>query len=97
MTHFNTTHESGETLKKFQVKSFSQEQLIFGLFKLHPDKKYTPSQVSIELYRELSGVPITSIRRAMTNLTYPGSLVKTNTKRPGPYGRPEYYWRLDNE
>ena len=64
---------------------------------MHPDKKYTPSQIAVELYKELSGVPLTSIRRAITNLTFPGSLVKTNVKTTGPYGRPEYYWRLDNE
>lgn len=37
---------------------------------------------------------LTSVRRAITNLTNARALVKLNEKRPGCYGRPELCWRL---
>jgi hypothetical protein len=97
MTHYNTTHETGDILNKFQRKASSQERIVFGFFKRHPHEMFSPSQVAVHLYRELKHTPITSIRRAITNLTYPGSLRKTNVKIQGPYGRPEYCWRLDHD
>ena len=39
-------------------------------------------------------VPLTSIRRALTNLTNAGELVKTDKQMKGMYGRPEHQWRL---
>jgi hypothetical protein len=39
-------------------------------------------------------VPITSIRRAMTNLTDAGFLEKTDHKRKGPKGKAEYIWKV---
>jgi len=38
--------------------------------------------------------PITSVRRALTNLTDAGDLVKTDKQVKGPYGRPEFIWKL---
>jgi len=55
---------------------------------------YTPSQVMNWLRDDLGNPPLTSIRRAMSNLSTRGLLVKTNKQHPGLYGRPEYYWKL---
>ena len=38
--------------------------------------------------------PLTSIRRAIHDLTDKGLLFKTDRKRHGLYGRPEYIWSL---
>jgi hypothetical protein len=37
-------------------------------------------------------VPITSIRRSLTNLTESGFLIKTDRQRIGAKGKPEYIW-----
>lgn len=39
-------------------------------------------------------IPITSIRRAMTNLTEKGYIFKTNHQRTSLYGKPEYIWEI---
>jgi predicted ArsR family transcriptional regulator len=51
----------------------------------------SPSQVHADILRTS---PLTSVRRSISNLTADGKLVKTERKVQGPYGRPEYVWRL---
>ena len=41
--------------------------------------------------------PITSIRRAMTNLTDDGMIVKTQKTVKGVYGKSEHLWALPNK
>ena len=91
-SHFNTTHESGAKLDDYEGKARSQEDLILGYFMLNYPHARSPSQVQERL--GLHYVPLTSIRRAMTNLTTRGKLEKTDQKVKGQYGRPEYCWRL---
>lgn len=89
-SHFNTTHETGRTLAQFEGKAASQEALLMALFRAYVSP-FSPS----EAHRMLrSRAPLTSIRRAMTNLTAQGLLVRTEQKASGPYGRPEFRWRL---
>ena len=38
--------------------------------------------------------PITSIRRAITDLTNEGKLVKTNSLKKGNYGKKCHCWKL---
>lgn len=87
-SHYNTTHETGETLERFERQASRQEDVILRWFRRHPGRLYTPSQIN----GLLPGAPITSIRRALTNLTKAGHLVKTGHKRSGDYGRPEHCW-----
>lgn len=57
----------------------------------------SPSQVHagmVGLAIVIKNTPLTSIRRAICDLTLDGHLVKTEHLRPGPYGKPEYMWRL---
>lgn len=92
MSYFNTTNESGTTLKNNVAKAKSQEEQIFefclecNVFK----NGITSSQIF-----GFIDYPITSIRRALTNLTKQGKLIKTNEKRIGMYGRSEYVWKLN--
>ena len=53
----------------------------------------TPFDVETALYSNTM-VPITSIRRAITNLTNDEKLVKTDNQKTGPYGKPSYCWKL---
>ena len=55
----------------------------------------TPFDVS-EIYNKLySNAPITSIRRAMTQLTKDNHLVMTEKKRNGIYNTPNHLWELN--
>ena len=96
MSYFNTTNESGTTLKNNVAKAKSQEVNLYNLIKRYDcfiECGITPSQA----YNIQVNYPITSIRRALTNLTKQGKLIKTNEKRIGMYGRSEYVWKLNEK
>lgn len=86
---YNTTHETGATLHQFRAAAERQEDVILRFFQAHPGELFTPSEINA---RVLPGAEITSVRRAMTNLTTWKRLVMTAVKRRGPRGRPETCW-----
>jgi hypothetical protein len=88
---FNTTNETGEELKESWRKVGDQEELIEEFFRVNSDKIFTPDEIQSTI-PGFVGTPITSIRRAMTNLTASGVLRKTNIKRLGRYGKKNYCW-----
>ena len=93
--HHNTTNETGQFLKALNIKADSQEDLILRCFKKYA-RPFTPWQIHyiFEKSSHVSSIEITSIRRALTNLTNAGALLKTTKKRKGPKGGNEYYWKL---
>lgn len=89
---YNTIHQTGEQLKENWANATRQERAIWAVFnRLPADVVLTPFEVL-----NLSGlnVPITSIRRAMTDLTKAGILEKTPIMKSGPYGKPSHSWAL---
>ena len=60
-------------------------------FLLHQGS-WTPNEVLN--YAFGNKIPITSVRRAMTDLTNDGKLIKTKFKRLGSFGRMVYTWTL---
>ena len=90
MAYYNTTRQKGEQLKVSWKKTKSQDDKVMEYF--YERGKGTPSEVWI--YFRDSNVPITSIRRSITNLTSSNLLSKTNNKKEGVYGRPEYVWEI---
>ena len=93
MTNFhNTNNESGIELTVSKTKAKYQDEVILEYFKLHPDKDFTPFEVQEAL--GLIATPITSIRRAMTNLTSANKLLKTDIQREGQYGKKNFCWKL---
>ena len=95
--YHNTTHSSGAEVKKFRHKAKSQEEALKRFFRSNWSLTFTASEVMnaclMEGRLELL-TPITSVRRAMSNLTTDGVIFKTTTQRKGPYGRPEYAYKL---
>lgn len=90
--YHNTTGLTGDTLARQTVKTGTQNWRILQFFREHADWEWTPSEVWQRL--NLPGVPLTSIRRGITDLTEMGYLVKTDTMRDGLYGKPEGCWML---
>jgi len=94
----NTTHEVGAELKEATDKAKTQDDLVLRYFKARlAGIAFTPSQIHDRLigFGQLDkSTPLTSIRRAISNLTESGHLVKTTSKKPGPMGRNEYRWKL---
>ena len=88
MPHYNTTKESGNQLSLLNEIAINQEDKVLELFTIK--KKLSPSDV----WKYYSQYPITSIRRAITNLTIQGKLLKTDEKKIGEWNRNEFLWEI---
>jgi len=91
-SYFNTTHSTRGQLSQYEGKAGSQELQILAYFIAAPSMSHSPSELLRWVFS--SQTPITSVRRAVTNLTNAGELVKTGKQVNGLYNRPEYKWRL---
>ena len=87
--YYNTNKETGNTLKNSISKSNTQEDIVLDIFNKH--KKLSASQVWKIYNNQLT--PITSIRRAITNLCSRGTLIKTNETALGVYGKKEHLYK----
>ena len=93
MNYYNTTSERGQELAKKKAKAKTQEDIVTMLFL--SQAKLTPSQCWSK-YKIMTGkinTPLTSIRRAITNLTNKDVLIKTDEKMKGSYGSNEFFWK----
>lgn len=90
-SYYNTTHVTGDELAQYRQVSQAQESAIAVFFRRHPGECFAPSMVKARI---LPSAEITSVRRAMSDLTSEGVLEKLRQVRLGPKGRPEHLWRL---
>lgn len=89
--YHNTTLEIGESLERSAISANAQETKILTLFRAMPNVVLTPFEVLSLLQ---INAPITSIRRAITDLTKEGYLERTSIKRTGKFGKANFTWRL---
>ena len=91
MGFFNTTQEKDSVLKEYSDKTESQERKILNIF-----RKSKTGLTASEVFRNYPdrNVPLTSIRRAITNLCYERKVEKLSIKREGIYGRKEFVYNL---
>jgi hypothetical protein len=87
---FNTTRVTGTELAECRAAAETQEAIIYEFFRRHPRQSFSPSRLASVLPK----APLTSIRRAVTNLTTAGLLEKTDQKTVGLWNKREYCWRL---
>jgi len=91
-TYFNTTNLVGNDLRSAIDKTKSQSVIILQIFK--HKKRLTASELW-GFYSAIKGhTPITSCRRAITNLKNDGKLAKTIDSKIGMYGAKEYYYSV---
>ena len=90
--YYNTNKETGEELNASRQRSKSQTELIYDYFINNPLDELTPIEIKAKIRMR---APITSIRRAITDLTSQGKLVKTDNLKAGNYGKRCHCWRLD--
>lgn len=92
---YNTIHEEGEQRIESEIKAQDQEALIKRLYLMFPATILAPHQVHKMLFSV--NVPLTSVRRAMTNLTKEGFLVKLGKDQMilGPMGKMVHRWALN--
>ena len=92
-SYFNTTNESGTDLSTSEKKAKRQDEYILDFFKYNALREFTPSEIHSNI-PELHHAPLTSVRRAITNLTDNGLLIKTIHQREGLYGKKTFTWKL---
>ncbi len=90
--YHNTTEQSGPLLRDYQDKANTQEHRILDFFEAYKAGAFSPSEVWQHVFQR--SVPITSVRRGISELTDMGKLSKTDKQVKGEYGRPEYKWTL---
>ena len=90
MAFYQTIDQPGSALKESNKKTRKQEELILDLFV----KRNRPLSPSMVLSQSGLNCPITSIRRAMTDLCKAGRIVKTDRQIKGIYGKAEHLWEL---
>ena len=90
MAFYETIDQPGSALKESNKKTRKQEELILDLFV----KRNRPLSPSMVLSQSGLNCPITSIRRAMTDLCKAGRIVKTDRQIKGIYGKAEHLWEL---
>lgn len=88
---YNTTKVTGETLKRYQAQAEAQEDLALLHFMLHPDDELTPEDIRRVV---MPKCPLTSARRAVTNLAIEGFIEKLTRQVKGMYGKPVHVWRM---
>ena len=89
--YYNTNNEVGEVLKQSHVRSETQADKILRYFKNNPGREFTPFEIQRNV---LYDSPVTSVRRAMTDLTNGGKLEKTSSQKMGKYSKMNYCWKL---
>ena len=86
---FNTIGETGQELKESRANANKQETRILELM----TEPCTPFEVHRLYCLKYPEVPITSIRRAMSNMSSKGLLEKTEQKKTEKYGKVNYLWK----
>lgn len=95
--YYNTTNENGSLLKTNTKQAENQTTLTLSVFQTYPTYTFSADEVwqfLIDNEAINEQTPLTSIRRAITDLTNEGKIVKTNRKVLGSAGRKTYTWRL---
>ena len=94
--YYNTTNETAETLKQLVERNGNQTDRV--LLIMLNNRSLSASQCHekyLNEYKQL--VPLTSIRRALTDLMNEGFVIKTSKKRIGLFGKNEYIYKIKDQ
>ena len=89
--YYNTLNEPMAVVKESNDKAKKQKDQIFAIYR-HTLRPMTPAEIWENYGFKGKNVPITSIRRAITNLESEGLLEKTDIQKPGVYGKMNHCW-----
>jgi len=84
---YNTNNTEGTELRIERTNANNQGEVILSIYRRY--KRLSPSE-ALEIYLSLTqkhSTPITSIRRAITDLAKGGLLLKTDSMRIGVFGK----------
>jgi hypothetical protein len=88
--YYNTTRETGEALATATRSAASQTQRVLDLFRSMPNTSIHAWTIKTFLRGD---VPITSVRRAITDLHDAGKIERDDAVYAGPYRRKTHTYR----
>jgi len=88
----NTINETGERLTELKQNAKTQQEKILQYFYQNSLYCFTPFDIQSKV---LPFAPITSVRRAITNLTTQGHLVKDPQQKIEKYGVKNNHWAFN--
>lgn len=91
--YYNTASETGQKLANAKASAATQDKRILDLFRKMPNSDLHAWTVKTFLHGD---VPITSVRRAITNLADAGRIERVGSTYAGPYRRKTYTYRFVN-
>ena len=91
--YYNTTSLDGIELKEAKNQEMKQKERILEFFKANKKEEFTPFDVHKALFG--NATPVTSIRRAITDLTKEGELTQTQTQKREIYGKNNFCWKYN--
>lgn len=91
--YYNTNNESGINLQKSESKALTQEDIILAYFEKHPNEMFPAHRILASCF--FDSTPLTSVRRAITNLESDGKieLMPNEYMVPGLFGKQVHVWR----
>lgn len=94
MSYYNTTNIKERKLKYAWAKNATQDEVVLAVFVTNKTVVFTPHEIQSILREDYEKLyPITSVRRSINTLTERDALIKTTTKRKGPWGASNYCWK----
>lgn len=93
MSHYNTTNLTDPALTVRTQKNNRQRDIVLGFFQRHTELDPARCHNLYQVYYNMF-TPITSIRRAISDLTKEGLLIKTDRMVKGMYGEKNHVWRI---
>lgn len=91
----NTIGEKDNIATRYDIVNQNQNKRVMDIFITFG--AMTPMEVMEKYNDRFHKVPLTSIRRAITDLTKDGRLIKTTEKKLECLGKPNYKWILNSE
>ena len=94
--YYNTNRERGATLKASERKCGKQEAAVLAYFQDWSHKWITPEETLRHVFDHHT--PLTSVRRAITNLEIRGKLIKSDKPMVmGSYGKMIHCWKFNGQ
>lgn len=90
--YYDTTRLPLDALASAVRRAEQQDDAVLAAFRCH--LILAPSRCHSVVTATGTPMLLTSVRRAIANLTKAGALRKLDRMSPGPYGSPEHLWEL---
>lgn len=96
MNFYNTIRAPRDKEHKYRRRAVTQQSRILEIFIRYPHGLFSPERiVRGYFYMYKKKLNLNSARRAITDLTTAGYLIKTDEMIQGDAGKPVHQWRLN--